>query len=265
MIIYHEKLKKEAECMAEAVAQVYGMTVDIEEADLGKFYREVELKDGKGREIRDFGFLEEKGPRKVDGKAIDEFRILLLKDDIYVPGASKCLEDWAFGYSYPDFETAVLSVARLRGKDSVPADKVEVPMKRYLDRVAHLAVHEIGHGHIDRKHMKMAVWCKTDPKGKVIQEMKLGEHCTDPHCAMYEVIDLVPKPHEFMLLGKRKKFDAYLDPLLDAGRYPEWLCKQCDAAAMKGDDRKPQKQYLKISERVKKILSEPEKVIDLTE
>lgn len=229
MIIHHESLPQEAQHVADVLRQVYEMKSFISATDFKPFYYQRKLTDGEGTFLHDFDFAKTVGARKVDGQSIAEHRFLLLDKDIYVPRRSTTVEDWAFGYAYPGSWLTVFSVARLRGGHE----------KRYLDRIARLAVHEIGHERVRSNHFKPAIFCKTDFDGNVTQTMELGEHCTDSRCAMYEVIDVQPKPNEFMLLGEEKRHDAYIDVLLDQGNYPTWLCGDCDKVAQRGDEARP--------------------------
>jgi hypothetical protein len=237
MIIYHENLPAEAEHVAGVLKKVYQLPVEIESANLDGFYGEKELSNGTGPIFEWYDWLNSLKPRQVDGQPVAEQRMILSQKEQYVH-FSETMEDWVNGYSLHDMRFSLVSVARLKGVDSKPTAELKVSQERYFDRIAYMSIHELGHELIRAPHFKKAFCCKTDSTGNVIHKLKLGSHCTDPSCTMYEIIDLKPEPNEFMLLGGEKRYDAYLDELLDR-RYPDWLCSSCNVVAKKGDDRAP--------------------------
>ncbi len=88
-----------------------------------------------------------------------------------------------------------------------------------------MAVHEIGHTIVDKRHMEEATWVNVQDN----RSLSLGKHCMDNTCAMYEVVDLrAPHPEEgYMQLGPEKRFDAGLDDLIGRMDPDRYLCKSC--------------------------------------
>lgn len=121
-------------------------------------------------------------------------------------------EDWAFGYA--EGKHAFVSVLRLHARTQ----------KQYRQRLLAIALHEIGHTFSPSPdHYQTAYWVNAEG-----HQQWLGQHCTNPRCIMYEVVDLFsPKKNEgYLKLGKEKRYDAGLDDLIER-RYKKWFCKEC--------------------------------------
>lgn len=227
MIIIHEDLEKEAQAVAEALMQHWGIDSTIQ----GRIHEEL------FRRIPEFsGESYMENPMKVDefSRFLGERAALILTPrDLYHDQARSQKDDWVLGSNYGLINFA--SVARLRGANGNPTQKIEVPLERYFRRLNALCMHEVGHHITDSrhaKHMKMAFWAPV-----VGDPLPLGLHCTDNKCLMYEVVDVKTPPREEGCLvlvdpndenceHAEERYDAGLDECIDR-QYSDLLCGKC--------------------------------------
>lgn len=218
MILVHEKLPEEAAKIAEALKEVYGIDSKVLEKDLEVVLIPIPKFDGYEWQPHNFR-------RKLDilnGKAI----LAVTSRDLYAEDESKD-DDWVFGSFSPMANISIVSTARMKRVDSEPSKTLEVPEELYLKRLLTLAIHEIGHDIVQALHFQAAYYVNA----RTGHELRLGPHCTDPRCVMYEIIDIkAPNPEdEYMLLGDEKRFDAGLDDVIER-MHPDWFCDKCKAS-----------------------------------
>jgi hypothetical protein len=191
LLIVHEHLLTEAQHIQQ-VLKTFGVASTIVERSLDDAY-------SKGKTVS--GFLRKS--QQFHQKAVGSNRaVVLTQRDVF---ASEHADSWVFGYNRGEMFVAV--TARLQGK-------------AYLDRIAFVVLHEIAHEAVKSRHLKEAVWM-----GQGFQQ-KLGKHCTDSKCSLYEIVDLKEPTDGYLLLGREQRFDAGLDGLMKR-RYKEFFCKKC--------------------------------------
>ena len=95
-----------------------------------------------------------------------------------------------------------------------------------------MAVHEVGHDVVRALHHQQASWVNV----RTSRVLTLGEHCDDNTCSMYEVVDVQspPKSDGHLLLGRKKLYDAGLDPHTKRLRN-DWLCEPCKRSVVISD------------------------------
>jgi hypothetical protein len=212
MRIVHEGLN-EAYYVSSVLREVFGFQNSIEEANLRDAFEP----------IPEFGGFYDSS-KLLARKLGPEPTLVLTPRDIYANDENQD-DDWVFGYS--EGKLCVVSTARLKGSDSKPRNSVEIPIPDYLKRLGVMSIHEVGHDVIRGKHFEQAVWFNE----KTGYKLKLGPHCTDNACAMYEVVDVKSpeKSEGYMILGNERKYDAYLDDLVKR-LHPRWLCEMCKSS-----------------------------------
>jgi len=223
MLIVHETMPDEASAVAEALNTAYGIESLIEPISL----------DGVFTPILEFNAYDSSSINVAI--ALRKFRaetgkrgmatLILTPRDLYMGDDRTQLsrdDDWAFAYNCGDF--SVLSGARMKSDNGQPTDKLHVDKGLYLKRMAVMGVHEVAHDVVHGTHLLPAFWVN-ERSG---HEMRLGSHCPDNTCALYEVVDIkTPKLSEGHLrLGTEKKFDAGLDDVIQRLR-PNYLCNDC--------------------------------------
>lgn len=220
MIIFHENMPEEAPVVAQAVQDAFGIDSTIEGIDLSHAFKPITEFNGYWGSSTEVA-LALRQFRTDTGKGIGKAVLILTPRDLYFGNDSKD-DDWVFGYS--GGHISVISGARMKREDSQPSDSLAVNKDLYLKRLKVLGVHEVGHEVIKSDHMQLATWVNTQTG----HELRLGPHCTDNTCAMYEIVDIkAPKPTEgHMRLGTQKKFDAGLDDVIRRLR-PDYLCNDC--------------------------------------
>lgn len=223
MIIVHENMPQEAVAVSEALKTAYGIESLVEPIDL----------EGVFTPIPDFNAYDSSSInvaialrkyRQETGK-LGKSVLVLTPKDFYMcddPAQLSRDDDWAFAYNCGDF--SVLSGARMKSDNGQPTSALQVPNDTYLKRMALMGVHEVAHDVVQGKHLLPAFWVN-EATG---HEMRLGPHCPDNTCALYEVVDIkTPKPDQGHLkLGSMKKFDAGLDEVLQRLRL-DYLCGDC--------------------------------------
>ena len=218
MIIVHENLPAEAAKIAEALKDTYGIDNEIIEKDIGVVLKSITKFEGyewsayKFRETLDL-------PKE---RAI----LAVTSRDLYADDQSK-EDDWVFGSCSPSASISIASTARLKRPDSEPSKTLEIPEELYLKRLLTLAIHEMGHDVVQAEHFQPAHYVNA----RTGHELRLGPHCDNPSCVMYEIIDIrAPKQEdEYLLLGKEKRFDAGLDDVIER-MHPDWFCDRCKTA-----------------------------------
>ena len=224
MLILHENMPEESVAVAEALKGVYGIDSLIESLILdGVFIPVPEFNAYQSSELN--VALALKKFREQNENRIGKAALILTPKDLYMGDDMGHLsrdDDWGFAYNYGDF--SVLSSARMKSEDGKPSDKLQVDKELYLKRLAVMGVHEVAHDVVRADHLQPAFWVNETTGHK----MRLGPHCTDNTCALYEVVDVkAPKPEQGHLrLGTEKKFDAGLDDVLQRLR-PDYLCNDC--------------------------------------
>lgn len=204
LLIVHERLHDEA-VHVQNVLNALGVTSRIVERSLEDAY-------GKGKNVS--GFLRKS--EQFHQKAVGAKRaVVLTARDVF---ASEHADSWVFGYNRG--ELFFVAAARLKGKTALPQEAVTIPRQQYLDRIAFVVLHEIAHAAVTSRHLKEAVWM-----GQGFQQ-KLGKHCTDSQCTLYEIVDLKTPTDGYMLLGREQRFDVGLDGLM-ARRHKAYFCKTC--------------------------------------
>lgn len=215
MILVHENLPEEAAKIAEALKEVYGINSEVLEKDFEGVFKPIPEFDGYLCSLRNF--------RKIlsipNGKAI----LAVTPRDLYAEDESKD-DDWVFGSCLPIANISIASTARMKREDSEPSKTLEIPKELYYKRLLTLAIHEIGHDVVQAGHFQPVYYVNA----RTGHDLRLGPHCTDPRCAMYEIIDIkAPNPEdEYMLLGDEKRFDAGLDDVIER-MHPDWFCDRC--------------------------------------
>lgn len=218
MIILHENLPIEAEIVAGKLNQIYGFDSKLVCENLGDLFTHVPKLNGilstsliLRRKLR-----QEFGTKKT---------LVLTPRDIYDSNTASGIspnDDWIFGYQFGNLFIA--STARIKRNDSQPTNALEVNKKLYLDRLALIAVGEIGYGVINASHFQQTSWVNNSDK----HVLELGPSCVDNACAMYNFVDIRAPPvsEGYMQLGDERRYDGGLDDLLER-IHPEWLCNKC--------------------------------------
>lgn len=190
LLIVHEHLHDEA-VHVQQILKTFGVQSTIVERDLSSTF--IPRVNG--------GFL-----RKSESDHKQTIRssraVVLTSRGVF---ANDHPDSWVFGYNRG--ELFVVATERLKDKS-------------YLDRITFVVLHEIAHEAVKSRHLKEAVWM-----GQGFQQ-KLGKHCTDPKCTLYEIVDLKTPTDGYMLLGREQRFDVGLDGLMQR-RYKDYFCKRC--------------------------------------
>ena len=220
MKLIHENLLIEAFEIAQALKKVYGIDSEIIEKDFKGVFKPLPEFDGYLCDLRNF----REKLNIPNGKAV----FAMTSRDLYAEDESKD-DDWVFGSCLRIENISIASTARLKRFNSEPSGTLKVPYKLYLKRLLTLAIHEIGHDVVQAEHFQPAYYVNAETG----HELRLGPHCTDPGCVMYEIIDIrAPKPEvEYMLLGKEKRFDAGLDDVIER-MHPDWFCDKCKTSVV---------------------------------
>ena len=220
MIILHENMQAEAEKVAAAVKDAYGIESKLVCEDLEQHL--VPIPQFEGYHPLSRTLIQHAGEL---GKAV----LILTGKDLFANEESKD-DDWVFGVRYDgkqigvDVDISVASSARMKRNDNQPSKTIEIPMDSYLRRVCTTSVHELGHSFVKGDHLKPAKVVNA----KTGYTFSLGPHCPDNKCVMYEIIDIkTPSADDsYLLLGDEPKFDAGLDETI--GRmYIDWFCDAC--------------------------------------
>ncbi len=211
MLIVHENMPREAEYVAQLLQEVYGFASALRNQDLEGIFVPAALFPGHmGSSVQ----------LKDELLTVPDQKVMVLTPrDIYA-GIGSQDDDWIFGYCSGDLTLA--ATARMKRKDNQPSATVEVPTELYLKRVGALAVHEVGHDVDKAPHFRLATWVN-DRTG---HELRLGPHCTDNRCVMYEIVDIRAPPEGHMRLGDKKCYDAGLDDVIER-MHIGWFCPQC--------------------------------------
>lgn len=221
MIFLHERMQSEAKKLKELIADVFKLPVCVVEDNLDRFFYPIPKFGGYSCRPRS-DVLEKEFPNTAV--------FILTSRDLYSDGDSKD-DDWVFGASIGKF--SVVATARLMGIDNIPRTSLAVDEGLYLRRISLMTIHELGHdlirelvGHDLKKlhHYQIASWVNVR-RG---YEVRLGEHCDDNHCAMYEVVDITTpsKSEGYLKLGSKYLYDAGLDQHLGRLR-SDWFCSRC--------------------------------------
>lgn len=215
MILLHEQMREEAAHLAGLIKEVFAIPVRILEDGLERFFVSLPKVDGYYY-IPKIELLIQEFP----GAAI----FLLTKRDIYYGDTDKD-NQWAFGATPEDGPFFVAATARLMGIDSRPRTSLGIDHELFLQRLSYLTIHELGHKLIkDAPHHENAFWVNIRQK----TSDRLGPHCDDSTCAMYEVVDIVApaKDEGYLKLGDSCLYDAGLNEQLARLR-ADWYCARC--------------------------------------
>jgi predicted Zn-dependent protease len=181
MILLHEQMQMEATHLKPIIEDVFGVPVHTLGDDLDRFFVQLPKFEGYLCDLR-LNVLYQEFPRSAV--------LLLIRRDLYMDLESR-EEGWVLGVNLGPF--SVVSTARLMGSDNSPRMSLAVDEDLYLRRVALMAVHELGHDLVRQVHHYIDVtWVSLRTK----HEQKLGPHCPDNSCAMYEVVDITAPPPE---------------------------------------------------------------------
>jgi predicted Zn-dependent protease len=214
MIIWHENLEKEAIEISKTLNDVYGFKTQLINKNMDDLFTAIPEFDGfRPESTANLATALE----KFNGKAI----LILTNRDLYFEKNSKD-NDWIFGFC--DANLMAVSNARMKRYDNQPSQEIVVPLDLYLKRLKALSIHEIGHDVVKANHYQEAVWVNT----RINYRLKLGLHCTDNSCVMYEIVDITApfKEEGYLQLGDEEKYDAGLDDVLER-IYSQWFCKKC--------------------------------------
>ena len=227
MIIVHENLNEEANRIAKAIEEAFGVKSRIENQNIEEVLTHIP-------EFNGYTFKSWELPQTRLSKVISEGKaaLLLTSRDLFYQIVSRN-DDWIFGACDPNNALSIASTARMKRFDNKPSEKLEVPLDRYFKRLITMSVHEVKHGTPDAEHYQPAVWVNS----KTGYELPLGLHCTDNRCAMYEVVDVIAPPTNegFMRLGNEIRYDAGLDNVIDK-LHPHLFCERC-RSSIKIDER----------------------------
>ena len=214
MIIIHENLPMEAGATKDVLKEVYHIDSYLQDMNLDKVFKPLPRVEGY---IPLMFELDNKFPY-LKGKAVH----IITQRDLFDGDATCKDNDWFFGCE--SNRRSVVSVVRLRGEDNKICNDITVLQERYLRRLKALSVHEVGHGFVQGDHLKDSFWVNT----KIEKRQKLGKHCTDNRCVMYEIVDVkTPSRNEgYLLIGDETRYDAGLDDWLDR-MYQGWFCESC--------------------------------------
>ena len=182
MIIVHEGLPREASQVADVFGRVYGLSSLVVDKNLDSVFNPLTAFNG-------FWLSEERLWMSLQEEYKDKQVLVVTPRDIYTSNVSQD-DDWVFGYAWAN--VMVASTARMKRPDNKPSRRLEVPEDLYMRRLETLAVHEVGHSVCDAPHYQQAVWVNT----RTGHEQRLGPHCNDNKCVMYEVVDIQAPPAE---------------------------------------------------------------------
>ena len=218
MIIIHEALDSEANHIAKIVEEVLSVDCALQSEDLSHLFERLERFNAFWHSC---DRISEHLYSQTRGKKI----IVLTSRDIYFNDESR-EDNWCFAYEQdnPPKTSIVISTSRLKGRDSSPGKELEIPENLYLQRLAAIALHEIGHDVVKGGHLQDATWVNA----QTVYTVSTGPHCPNNDCVLYQVADVqTPHPREgHFLVGGQKRFDAGLDDLITRLNQA-WFCGEC--------------------------------------
>lgn len=221
MIIVHEGLKAEAQHIASVFEEFLSLKPSLESANLEPLFKPIPKFNGFSQSCNELR-------QSIHERTKEKVIAVLTPRDIYFSDKSQ-EDDWCFAYAEGNQRrlTIVISTARLKGEDSQPMQKLEIPKELYFERLKVLALHELGHDIVNGQHLRKAFWANA----KTGYSIDTGYHCPNNNCALYQVGDIqTPKPTEgYIRIGKTKKFDTGLDDLISR-LSPNYFCDQCTAS-----------------------------------
>ncbi|MBI2671291.1 hypothetical protein HYX18_04940 [Candidatus Woesearchaeota archaeon] len=218
MILVHENLPEEASKIKKVVKEVFNIESILINANLDRFFIPIQEFNGY------WSHPSEKGYELIVG--LKNTVLIITPRDIYSDNKSK-EDDFVFGHDESENNLMIVSTARMKRHDNQPSNSLEVPLDLYLKRIVYTSVHELGHSIVRADHYKEAIWVNA----RTGHQLKLGEHCTDNTCVMYEIVDIKAPPlsEGYMLLGEEKKFDTGMDESLKRLNQ-DWFCDICRKA-----------------------------------
>jgi predicted Zn-dependent protease len=215
VLIIHESMPAEAAYIGNIVRNELKIPVQRSSLNLDAIFQPT----------RNFpGYFQSVGNLLDAFQHLSEHAIMILTNrDVYARDDSQD-DDWVLGYHVGNI--SVVAGARMKRPDNKPSAVLQVPAEQYLARIAHVAIHEIGHEIVEGPHFELASWVNA----RTGVRLPLGRHCIDNTCVMYEGVDIVTPPADegYLLLGDEKRFDAGFDELIArrrAGRrraFPLW-------------------------------------------
>jgi len=221
MIIVHEKLKAEAQHVASVLGDFLSIKPSLESKNLDSLFQPIPKFNGFSQSCDE---LYQSIHERIKEKVI----VVLTPKDIYFCDKSQ-EDDWCFAYAYGNQRrlSIVISTARLKGKDSKPIQKLEIPKELYYERLKVLALHELGHDIVSGKHLRRAFWVNAETG----YQINTHKHCPNNNCVFYQLGDIqTPDPKKgYMRVGRTKKFDTGLDDLISR-LGPDYFCDQCMAS-----------------------------------
>lgn len=212
MILLHEQMRSEATYLKGLIEDVFALPICMVEDSLNRFFDPLPEFEG---------YLYKPKMDLLEKEFINTAVFILTKRDLYDIGYSRD-DEWVLGGSFG--KISVVTVARLMGKDSTPRTSLEVAREIYLRRVSLMTIHELGHDLVKAPHHQESSWVNI----RNGYEVRLGRHCDDNHCAMYEVVDITTPPQSegYLKLGSKHLYDAGLDQHLDRLQ-ANWFCSRC--------------------------------------
>ena len=200
MLLLHEDLQREAWAIEDALHGIYTIRTATKKASLDCF-PQIEGKHQFNPNSLEEHFHDQKLPL-----------LLLTAHDLYLGVHG---DDWIFAGTSGRFHA--VSTARLQQEKHKSGSE-------YLEQIAYLAAHEIGHQLIRAPHHTRAIWV-SEQTGRT---RNLGLHCDDARCLMYPDVDVQTPKNGYLLLGRRR-YDAGLEEHV-ARLYDSFLCTRCESA-----------------------------------
>lgn len=230
MIIIHENAPFEAKLVAKEAKKHFGIETGLVEGKVNELFFKIKNFSGESYMIN---------PLTVDHlkRTLGAAFMVLTPRDLYNLDSSQG-DDWILGGQYG--LASIVSLARMKTQTGVPSEGICIDLEKYSRRVSLLCLHEIAHDLINANkpsHLKDAYWVNAATGYR----QRLGMHCLDNRCLVYETVDVVtPTAEQGWLLfedeedSKKgtsvKRFDAGIDD--NAQRlYPELFCERCRAVS----------------------------------
>ena len=209
MIIIHENLESEARIIAQKIKEVLGFPIQISKFNLSEIL--IPIEEFQGYLIPN---------KETMHHSLDSNKrfLLLTEKDIYYAKNSK-EDDWIFAYEYDELNETpiIISTARLK----------QNPVANFQKRLEMLAIHEIGHDVVKGKHLQEAFWVNQQTGYR----LKLGLHCPDNSCVLYEMTDIkTPTPEiGYLEIGGEPRYDSGMDEIIERLQL-QFFCGTCTKA-----------------------------------